>query len=1205
MEAWGQCTIKSDSVVCANDFIGFSLSTGGGQANSYLWNLGDGKTSTLADPIAQYSTFGLKNIQVTVQLKSGGSCTANRTIFVHDRPVAKINFSSQSEFCFSANYVCVRDSSGPGKTGSAPSKRSILFGDGHADFSNPGGQNTVCYSYTAPGKYPIVLEITDTKGCYARAYDSVEIYSGASANFSHVAEDRCDNISLCLTNNSQLKKSEVKSFYWNYGDGTIDSINWDPICHTYTVKGKYSVSFVVKTGPTCIDTVNKPALIDFNPNLIIKDIPITSGCLGTSFYMADIGNAKDHYTWFISQNGGAYDSISNSSSTSFVPDKIGDYSVKLRIVNGTCIKEVVLALLEVNGPDAGIASRNNALCLVGDTTYFCDASDYNNTKGVRMFWDFSDPLAPTCTTDTKTGLNVGVNCNYSIDKYPKHYYSYDSCYNPALFLVDTVTLCQSVANRSVLIGKEDPKNTSLIISNNQGCTGEDAARRFYFTVVTCGDYKIMPDSAGTTGFIKNLIFWNYDSLTHPEGYVTVGLILLTSDTNSSCPGFSSGPPCQDTLWYHHKLQLLAKPVPAFIPAKPHLCMDEVGFFSFKDSSDTEIRKVNWYWGDGTKTSVNLLAGQALPGTYPHQYTKNGRFHVRVILENSEGCKEEDTFNVTVGHHNAVLLPSILCVDQCVTFNDTIRYFGDSSSYWELESRRVAGREKVLWNWGDGTFDTALSPKRCFPKSKAYTVSRISTDSMGCVVKDSASFYVGGAKAVIRQHKAEVLCSEILQLFDSSFVYSSQVGETIVEYSWNFMDGSPEKTIQNPYHFYSVYGEFAVSLTIKTNAGCIDSTSMMINIIGPEPAFEFVTDTIGCVPLTVEMKNISNLCSHWIWYFGDPANTTLPTKYDSNTVFTYTQPGTYTLSLYGADSMFNMTTGNKQFCSATYPDLAVPGQIKKQVIVLPRPPVGFVMPAKVCVDKPFTISSTAALTYELHHWNFGDGTTRTSGSAMNFTKTYSSPGFYQVKYTPTFSPNPAHGKACYDSAVKTIEVIDIKADFDIDHDKSGPLDFQFINKSTNAVTYTWSFKGLDSVYFKTSTAKNPYHSFYPNEGRFEVCLNARNVLGCEDKKCSTFYLKHPKHIFIPNVFTPGDKDFVNDAFDIEIEGEETYHLQIYNRFSELVYESTIDGKLDDGINWRGTGLDSFVLPAGVYYVIFKYNFYYADPVTYTGTVTIIR
>ncbi len=1206
-KALSQCSIQSDSVVCLEDFLSFSVSAGGKQISSYAWQLGDGKTSNLPDPIAQYSSFGIKNIEVIIQLQSGGSCKATKTVFVHDRPVAAVQFASQSSYCFTGNNICVEDLSSPGQTASPLAKRSILFGDGYADFnSNPTAQKTVCYAYSAAGKYPIVLEITDTKGCYARAYDSVDITVNASASFNQKITNNCDTATLCITNTSMLKESQVTNFYWIFGDGSIDSSNWEPACHTYTVPGTYTVSFVVRTGPKCVDTLVKTALIELATAPIAKDIPILSGCLGTAFPMADLGVAKDHYTWWIAPVGGVFDSISNKAFTNHSPNLIGDYAIKLTIRKGACSNTVLLDTIEVNGPKAGIKSRNSSLCLVGDTTYFCDASDYTNTKGVRRIWYFNDEMAPSCTSDIANGVNVGMNCNYSVDFNAKHYYaSLDTCYQASLFLVDTITNCQDIAYQNSYIGRKNPEGTTLKITIEKGCVGKDLSRTHFFELGTCREYLLNPDSAGSQGFYKNLTQYNYDTLSSADGFVTIGIILLGSDSNSTCPGFTTGPACHDTIWYHHKIKLVDKPKPAFTVTAPHLCNNQYAQFIINDTSDTRIRQVVWNWGDGNSSTINIGPGQTMASTYSHQYLKNGPFHVQVRLENDLGCEETDTTNITVGFQSQVRMPDAICAGQCVQFQETLLYYNDSVEYWRDNLRRQNNKESIFWEWGDGTKDSTQSPRHCFPDPGAYVVKRTSTDSIGCVLTDTLNFNVGGVKATIRQHKTEILCSEIIQLFDSSWVIKPQSGEKITDYSWDFNDGSPIKKLKNPYHFYTTFGEFDISLKVKSDFGCTDSATTHIEIIGPKPAFEFVTDTVGCAPLTVEMKNISTQCSNWIWYFGDPSNSTLPTKYDSNAVFTYQQPGTYTLRLYGADSIYNPATQNKQFCSATYPDLAVPGQVEKQVVVLPRPTVSFNIPNKVCVDQIFNIISTADPKYTNHSFAFGDGNSKSSSSKF-FIYSYGKAGTYMISYLPTYTPDPRYGKGCYDSATKQIEVIDIEANFEIDSSRSKPLDIQFKNTSISGVAFDWTFEGIDSTnFFKTSKDRDPFVKFYPNQGYFKVCLKARNELGCEDELCKTFHLKNPKHIFIPNVFTPGDIDGLNDAFDIDILGEEDYDLKIFDRFGLLVYESTTDGNGRDGINWSGSDLNGYTLPAGVYYVIFNYKFYYSQPVKYTGTVTLIK
>src|SRR5690606_20313790 len=94
--------------------------------------------------------------------------------------------------------------------------------------------------------------------------------------------------------------------------------------------------------------------------------------------------------------------------------------------------------------------------------------------------------------------------------------------------------------------------------------------------------------------------------------------------------------------------------------------------------------------------------------------------------------------------------------------------------------------------------------------------------------------------------------------------------------------------------------------------------------------------------------------------------------------------------------------------------------------------------------------------------------------------------------------------------------------------------------------------------------------------------------------------------IPNVFTPDDNNNINDAFDIDIEGEEKYALTIFNRWGQIVFESDKDGVGNDGVNWNGRKMNKGeYCPAGAYYVVFRYNFYFEEEQEYNGTVTLIR
>ncbi len=95
------------------------------------------------------------------------------------------------------------------------------------------------------------------------------------------------------------------------------------------------------------------------------------------------------------------------------------------------------------------------------------------------------------------------------------------------------------------------------------------------------------------------------------------------------------------------------------------------------------------------------------------------------------------------------------------------------------------------------------------------------------------------------------------------------------------------------------------------------------------------------------------------------------------------------------------------------------------------------------------------------------------------------------------------------------------------------------------------------------------------------------------------------MIIPNVFTINGDD-LNDAYDIEIKGESEYHLKIFNRWGQMVFEGNQDGMGNDGINWNGRYLNNGnECPEGVYYMDFTYKFGGGKEGHHKGDVTLIR
>lgn len=92
------------------------------------------------------------------------------------------------------------------------------------------------------------------------------------------------------------------------------------------------------------------------------------------------------------------------------------------------------------------------------------------------------------------------------------------------------------------------------------------------------------------------------------------------------------------------------------------------------------------------------------------------------------------------------------------------------------------------------------------------------------------------------------------------------------------------------------------------------------------------------------------------------------------------------------------------------------------------------------------------------------------------------------------------------------------------------------------------------------------------------------------------------LYIPNVFTPNN-DGINDFFEIEVRGVSQYHLRVFNRWGELLFESTEPTKV-----WNG-GKEDYYAPDGIYFWILETLDYQGKPLLgeahRQGHVTLVR
>lgn len=1226
------CTINAPANVCLGDLATFSVTTSPSPV-SYAWDFGDGSSSVQPTPGYTYSAHATRTVTVVVTYVGGTTCTATKNITIHPKPISAFAINTaQSSFCFSKNQVCINDNSTPGPTGNPIVQRVFLWDDGAGNnSSNPAANKTICHKYVQTGSYNLVMETTDDKGCQSKSTMKVQVLPDYAVSFTRQLtgnQTDCKFI-MCFDNTTQpVDTALISTFEWDFGDGAKTSAwaDYKRVCHEYVNSGTYVAKLKVKHAAGCADSasvtinVSKPTF-DLNLQMPKKV------CFGTFATLQNNGNNPGaKYRWFYkdSATGREVAWHEQTNPIIFTPPFPGKFYIKLNMLKDSCSKNAFDSI-EFTCPIAKFTLNNNYQCVPGDTTYFCDQSCYDRVTRLYRLWDFKHGEA--CTTDTKNGINTTRNCQFSVDSNPKHLYSFPTpnstevCYSPTLFLKDSATGCESTGAGRVLLGMPDVSNVSITVSAQEYCTdlGNFKPERmvaFNIKGLSCNQGWILhlntDSAAGINNFYRVVAdppptTW-YRRTGMPNGDITPGLIVSNGGQArySSCTDtlVGKGKYCADTIWKHNLFNIAPVPNPysSFFPGKN--CAPYNFTMQIDDTVQYGVSKIVWDWGDGNADSLYLGPNDSIIPVRYHTYWKSGLYTPFITLENIRGCKEISFVSLGLGYDNYVEYDSVVCAGDSVELREKLFYFDQAYQYWLDSARNAKGKEQVRWDFGDGKGFVYKKPetKVVFPYEGLYTVRMASKDSTGCV--DTFTFKIRAVKAEahIRDMADTFYCNDnIVRFYDSSFGSPQIPGDVVTGWRWNFGDGKNNSFLQDPFHYYSSFGLQKVSLVVKSKAGCTDTAFKEIMIVGPEPRFEIITDSIGCDPLKVVFKNTSNRVRSMIWKMGDVNKTIINTDKDSNITFTYTPPGTYYITLYGADSIYNPITGNTYFCDATYPDTP----LVKRVIVIPNHPVGLDIPDTLCEGNPFLVTSVSAKRYDFFRWWMGNGDSIfTKNTQAPYT--YQQAGAYRIDFKPDYTPSDTE-RRCVADTFKNIVVIPIKADFEISPNSKGPV-YYFTNTSTNASRYEWDFGHKKSGSNNFSSETNPFHSYGLDNGTFMVCLRAYNSRNCVDTVCKPITNDYVPRLFIPNVFTPDGADTANKRFDIDIYFPKKYHLVIYNRWGEKVFEGFEDGEGNlDPINWNGRKFNTGELcPPGVYNAVFDYEIWGIDePKTYTGSITLFR
>ncbi|MCQ2285872.1 MAG: choice-of-anchor L domain-containing protein [Bacteroidales bacterium] len=246
--------------------------------------------------------------------------------------------------------------------------------------------------------------------------------------------------------------------------------------------------------------------------------------------------------------------------------------------------------------------------------------------------------------------------------------------------------------------------------------------------------------------------------------------------------------------------------------------------------------------------------------------------------------------------------------------------------------------------------------------------------------------------------------------------------------------------------------------------------------------------------------------------------------------------------------------------------------------------------------PFTVNFTSQSTPAIANleWDFGNGLTSTE---TNPSVTYTADGNYDVTLIASL---PGGGCADTNTVVNAITPGTLPtADFTFTPGtalNNEPVIFTNTSTGGNIVQYDWNFgDGFhDSI-------QCPEHIYHITEDRYyTITLTVTTDENCSASFASPIYVTDNFNLYVPNAFTPNN-DGLNDKFKPAISEAEYYLFTIYNRFGQMIFQTT-----DPNEGWDGTHRGKKCVPG-----LYTWNLRYSRPadassiIKIAGEVTLLR
>lgn len=864
--------IASVNEGCASLEVNF-LSTS--NADTYYWDFGDSTYSTDENPDHTYDFEG--NYSVTFYANDTNSCID--TLVKDDYIIVKkedVDIFTMDTIIACSPYIFNTDVYNIGVN-----FWNWDFGDGDLDT----GSN-VSHTYTQSGTYNISLFTDAPNGC---KYDlnNFAFLQIDNLNVDATINSNCNDGSINITNNTV----GAIQHQWNMGDGTI--YNTPNVSHNYIPSQSYVITYESISDIGCSNFEYYTAVFDCNyPNTVICQMPIQNPinqtCGFRNVNMNSPFTTASSWEW---EFGDGQSSTEKNPSHYYSTPGVFNILHVAYYQNGTSDTFIINNFIDQNDLDPSFSLNKNEFCNYNTYTF-----SNNSSAATTWEWSLDSTVISNNFSDSLT-----LQLNDSISLLSLKITDQNGCesesqqniflYHPLALIEQDSFACFGGFIKIECSVKDDPIHTwdmkdgsflgpdtsifhvyqqsgwftPTLLLDNMGCVREVQLDSILILEPDATFTPTFPNPICKTDSIyfeaNNSTYSNYNwsggatSSSSDSAWIVMNYsgnqqISLNVSDRGCTSSFSSDTILVNEAKAEFNYTLLNNCVP----------IDVV----FQDSS---INPISWDW--------DFNNGFLSNSQNPTQQFINFPFDsVQLNITDNNGCVDSIK-KAIVNNFNAKFIASdtILCAGTNITFNPVSEIVNS-----------------FQWDFGDGNISSDSVPSHIYQSPGFYDVKLIASDGQGCIDTTILINYIE-VKQVIADfsHISNGNCPPVVTSF-------TNLSSGASNYNWDFGDNL-NSTIENPAHSYTTGGYYNVSLISSDNFGCADTLVINNLVYIPGPVLDFDIDQVfGCDSLTISITNNSSNTSNYLYNFGDGATSNLQSP-----SYTYSNPGSYQISLVGEDS----------------------------------------------------------------------------------------------------------------------------------------------------------------------------------------------------------------------------------------------------------------------------------------------------------------